>query len=318
MSDDPREATEVATPSVPPIRKRSLLKWVLVALGGLLLVVAVGIFGLVQTSKSRAKRTYPVAEVSIIVPTDAAALAEGERLAQARGCTDCHGAALVGRVFLEDPALGVYAGPNLTPASRVAQWSDGDIARLVRRGVRPDGTPAIFMPAHEYQRMPDAELGPIIAYIRSVPASDNDPGRCRFGLIGRVLHVTGGMPMLPAEIIDHQAPPSHDVDTSDPVAFGSYIADSCTGCHGVGLSGGKIPGTPPSIPIPANITPHETGLAGWTRDQFASAVRQGTRPDGTPLDPFMPFNNYSALTDHEIDSLWAYLQTVPAKEFGGR
>jgi hypothetical protein len=32
----------------------------------------------------------------------------------------------------------------------------------------------------------------------------------------------------------------------------------------------------------------------------------------------MPWKIFSGMTDDEITALWAYLQTVPPKEFGGR
>ncbi|MCB8977375.1 MAG: hypothetical protein H6657_08155 [Ardenticatenaceae bacterium] len=39
---------------------------------------------------------------------------------------------------------------------------------------------------------------------------------------------------------------------------------------------------------PKNIAPHETGIGGWTLEQFKAAIQTGNRPDGPTLDPFMP------------------------------
>ena len=71
-------------------------------------------------------------------------------------------------------------------------------------------------------------------------------------------------------------------------AYGAYLVRGCTGCHGDGLSGGPIPGAPPSTPVPLNLTPHETGLAAWTYEDFDKLLTQGVRKSGKKLDPFMP------------------------------
>jgi cytochrome c553 len=104
------------------------------------------------------------------------------------------------------------------------------------------------------------------------------------------------------------------------VAYGKYLAVTCTGCHGEGLSGGAIPGTPPDWPPAANLTPDEaTGLGGWTEADFFRALREGKRPDGTDLQgDFMPWKLTAKMTDDEIRALWMYLQTLPAKAEGGR
>lgn len=327
MSEDNVDNTEtptetVTTPAAPKTGKRGRVLKIVGALAVVLVIVgAIGALYVSRTSEARANRIYPVHDVMIVITEDPAQMViEGERLSRARGCSDCHGANLAGRTFLEDPALGTFVASNLTggEGSRVGEWSDGDIARVIRNGVNPDGTPAIFMPAHEYYAMPDREVGAIIAYIRSVAPVANDPGESRLGPIGRLLHVGGAMPIYPAELIDHEAPRPPDVVPSDLEAFGGYLADGCTGCHGATLSGGKIPGTPGSIPIPSNLTPHETGLAPWTLEEFDAALRQGIGRDGRELDPFMPSANYASLTDHEVEALWTYLQSVPATEFGER
>ena len=70
--------------------------------------------------------------------------------------------------------------------------------------------------------------------------------------------------------------------------YGRYLADvsGCHGCHGFGLSGGRVAG-PPDVPIAANLTP--AGLGAWTQADFVRAIREGRRPDGTSIHPFMPW-----------------------------
>jgi hypothetical protein len=72
------------------------------------------------------------------------------------------------------------------------------------------------------------------------------------------------------------------------------------------------------MPPAANITPHQTGLADWTEEDFFQAMREGVRPDGSDIDPFMPYEAFSGMTDDEISALWFYLQSVEPQEFGNR
>ena len=77
-----------------------------------------------------------------------------------------------------------------------------------------------------------------------------------------------------------------------------------------------IPGTPPDWKPAANITP--AGVGHYTEADFFRALREGKRPGGAPIDPFMPFEYTRNLTDDEIRALWLYLRTVSPKPFGGR
>ena len=127
------------------------------------------------------------------------------------------------------------------------------------------------------------------------------------------------MALLPAELIDHNAPRPTGVTPGETVEYGQYLAVGCSGCHGPGYSGGPIPGTPPEFPPAANITPDKTtGIGNWSKADFVKALREGKRPDGTDINPFMPWKNFSQMTDQEVGALWLYLQTVPPKAKGGR
>ncbi len=44
---------------------------------------------------------------------------------------------------------------------------------------------------------------------------------------------------------------------------------------------------------------------------FERAVRQGIRADGTVISPIMPWEQFSQLTDDEMEALWLYLQSIP-------
>ena len=89
------------------------------------------------------------------------------------------------------------------------------------------------------------------------------------------------------------------------------------GCHNAVLSGGKIAAGDPSWPPAANLTPTGIGTR-YDEASFFKALRDGVKPDGAAINPAMPFRLTKEMTDDEIRAVWAYLKTVPAREFGAR
>jgi cytochrome c553 len=131
------------------------------------------------------------------------------------------------------------------------------------------------------------------------------------------LFVFDKAPLAYALRVDQNAKHATAMVPTASVDYGRYLANSCTGCHGEHLSGGRVPGTPPSFPPARNITPDQAnGIGKWSKANFSAAVRTGKRPDGSALDEFMPWKAFAILNDMELDALWAYLQTVPARATG--
>jgi len=291
-------------------------------LAGIIAAVLVGILllgagGVYAASRSRQTATFTATPSDFPIPTDAASIAEGERLFRARGCSECHGADGGGAIPIDDPAVGCFASANLThfASADAAAWS-----RAVRDGLRADGTPLMFMPSAEMHPMPDRELGAIVAYVRTLPRVDNALPPATPGPVMRLVDVLGLFPLFPAHDIEHGTRPP-EIPAGRNAEMGHFIALGCTGCHGHQLSGGPIPGAPPDqTGLPPNLTFHATGLAGWTEEQFRTAMREGRRPDGTELNPeFMPWQStYRYLTDDEVGALYDYLQTVPHRPEGER
>jgi hypothetical protein len=61
-----------------------------------------------------------------------------------------------------------------------------------------------------------------------------------------------------------------------------------------------------------NLTPDkETGLGDWTVEEFIATMKTGReRGKGRPVLPPMPVQNLAALSDDDIRSLFAYLQSL--------
>lgn len=293
---------------------RRILKWAGIGVGsllGLLLLAAAAVF---LVSNDRLGETYAIALPPLEARVDSGAVMRGAHIAVIRGCTDCHGDGLQGQPFIEDGALGHLYAANLTGGEGGvgAAYTDEDWDRAVRHGIGPDGRPLLFMPSQEFHGLSDDDLGDLIAYVRSVPPVDNVLPASTVGPLGRVLYLTGSLPLVPAELIDHEAPRAPAPPAGPTAAYGAYLAATCTGCHGMDFAGGAIPGMPPGTPVPTNLTPDAaTGLGAWTQADFVRALREGVRPDGSAIDPFMPVRMTKKMTDDEIIAIWRHLQTLP-------
>lgn len=293
---------------------KKVLKWLGFILGGLvgLLVLALAVVYLL--SSSRINRQYEVDPPSVNVVSNAETIALGEHIATIRGCRDCHGENLSGTLFIGDPAIGTLYGTNLTPGpGGVSAYSDLDLVRAIRHGIDPDGRALLFMPSHEFFVINDTDLGALIAYLRSLPPTDNPAPEPKVGPLGRVLFLAGQFPLIPAEMIDHQAPRPEAIEPAVTTEYGEYLAAGCIGCHGIDYSGGSIPGAPPDMPPSSNLTPAGQ-VDEWTAEEFIQAMRSGTRPDGSQIDPSMPFSAVGKMSDDELTALWLFLTSLPAQE----
>lgn len=301
---------------------RTTLKWVgisLAVLAFLLIIISLAFYALGQ---SRLKHIYTIPEETIIIPADEESLAEGKRIFQYRGCEACHGEHLQGLVYMDNPAIGQVITPNLTTGQGGigAQRTDADLVRSIRHGVRPDGTALLFMPSTEFYYLSDTDLGRVIAYIRSVPPTDSEMPPSKLSLTGRiVMNVAKAITFLPAELIPHDSPRPVAPEPGITPEYGEYLALSCKVCHGQTLSGGEIPGFPPEWPSAPNLTPGKgSRLPTWGEEGFIEIIRTGQK-HGRVINPdYMPWKSYRHMSDDELRAVYAYLQSLPPKNFGNR
>jgi mono/diheme cytochrome c family protein len=70
---------------------------------------------------------------------------------------------------------------------------------------------------------------------------------------------------------------------------------------------------PWGVSFTANLTSDpETGLGKWTEEMFIATMKTGRHEGkGRPIKPPMPWFVVGALTDDDIKSLFAYLQSLP-------
>jgi mono/diheme cytochrome c family protein len=246
-------------------------------------------------------------------------------------CGNCHsprdedgefidGMELAGAFVIEEPAFRAYA-PNISPDQEtgIGSWSDEEIIRAVREGIRPDGSvmgPPMAYPF--YRDISDRDMQAIVAYLRNVPAVRNEVPRSTFNV---PLPPNWGPPVTSVP------EPSKD----DPIAYGRYLTHTlghCTDCHTPLVEGqhdfSRIGAGGNLFPMPfgftwsalaANITQHpQLGIGSWTDDEIKRAITDGVSRDGRQLLPFMGFEFYENITDEDLDYIVAYLRTLPPAE----
>jgi cytochrome c553 len=295
------------------------LKRVGVALGTLVVLIVVFAGFVMAKSSSLMTKKYPVVVAPIEVRTDSTSMARGEHLTTVIAkCVECHGSDLGGKTFIDDPALGLIVAPNLTAGAGgiAGKYSDAQLAALIRTGVKRDSTSTIIMPSDVYQWLTDDDVAAIVAYVRAQPPVNRTHPASFLRPVGRALAATGKLPVFTADGVSPTRTHEKSVTPDSTVAYGSYLANvgGCTGCHGPGLSGGKIAGTPPDWPPAANISP--TGLGKYTDAQVRDILLTGNRPDGTKVNAVMPWEFTRLMTPLELTATIKYLRTVPPKEFG--
>jgi mono/diheme cytochrome c family protein len=197
---------------------RKLLKWFGVIGGGLVVVAILLIVVLFFVGSRKVNRTYDVAIASVSVPTDAASIARGKHYVEGVGvCQVCHGQDLAGPViddckdvpcigFSDESMFGKIVPANLTSGlgGIGGSYTDDDYVRAIRHGIGLDNQALTIMPAEEYNKISDDDLGAIIAYLKTLPPVDNEVGESGLGPLGRTLaSFVGGL--IPASLIDHEA-----------------------------------------------------------------------------------------------------------------
>lgn len=299
---------------------KKLLLGLFVLVGLVVVTAGIGLAVVYQKTNAMMAERIDVTPAAIEIPNDVTSVENGAHIFVTRGCAECHGEDGGGRLIIPGGPMGKLGGTNLTAKNdgALARYdSSADWVRAIRHGLAPDGRKLLFMPSHEFQTYSDGDIGDLIAYMQTLPPADAGVVN-EVGPLARVLHLAGQFHLLPADLIDHPKVHGTDPVTGPTAEYGAYLGAMCIGCHGAGYSGGVIPGAPPEWPPARNLTMHDTGLKSWTYEDFVVAMRDGKRPDGAPISEIMPWKAMSHMHDWELGALWAYLQTLEPKAYGGR
>ncbi|WP_112323206.1 cytochrome C [Oceanibium sediminis] len=264
-----------------------------------------------------------LAALAPLAASAAGDVARGEYLVRGpAGCGNCHtpmgpeGPVMeqeLGGRLVEQNDMFTAIAANLTPGGPIADWSDEELARAIREGIRPDGSViGPPMPFSMYRGLGDEDLASIVAFLRTLPAVENDPGTSTYNI-----------PLPPAygPPIDSVTAPERAVS----VAYGEYLAGPvthCMECHtpmgpqgpmletDLGRGGFEFHG-PWGTSIAANLTSHEDGLAGYTDEQIKTMITKGVNASGDPMLPPMPYGYLAMMTPEDLDAVVLYLRSLP-------
>lgn len=298
---------------------KKILKWT----GILILVTILGIAGV---TGARQNLTYNAPYPKIKASKDSSIIARGRHLVNdIAHCNDCHSQAnadslislgqdvpLSGSVAFRLP-VGVIYSANITSDSLtgIGRFSDGEVARVLRYGVHPDGAPVYnFMP---FQNLSDSDLTAIISYLRVQPAVRQAKKSNELNLAGAMVKAFMVKPVGPsAPVISYLKPDS-------TAKYGEYLVQSvgnCSGCHtkrnlSGDIEGGLMAGGHP-MPnglVPPNLTPDSSGrIFGWSQEMFIQRFRMGKIiPESE-----MPWNAFKRMEDLELKAIYKYLHAIPA------
>lgn len=289
---------------------KKFLKWTGIVLGCLLLV-AIAFYAVAYFNvSSRANKVYDVKVQQLAIPDDSASYEMGRHTATIRGCLECHGANLGGKVFMSDSTpVAILYSANLTSGKGGINFTDQDWVRALRHGLTKENKSVWFMPVqHTTSQLSNNELGALICYLKKQPPVDNIQPKHELKPLGTILTFLDKFPLFPAEVIDHKATYVDEVKPEVSAGYGKYLAISCKGCHGDQFKGGpaNAPGEPPFPDLTS------TGNLGkWTSEQFVATLRTGTTPEGRLLSDYMPWKVFGkASTDQELQALYLYLHNL--------
>jgi mono/diheme cytochrome c family protein len=250
-------------------------------------------------------------------------LARGRYLAQSLlGCTTCHtprdftkhaappfaGMEFAGQAIDLPGFPGHLVASNLTPDKEAGtgNWSDDQIARAIREGIKHDGTTLFpLMPYMLYKNLSDEDLASVVVYLRSVAPVRNPLPQSKVNF--PVNYLVRGVP----EPVTHQV---QGPNPSDTLARGKYLVTLGCGCHDakkqLPFAGGENLRGPWGNFTSPNITPDASGMGYYSESTFMTAMRTGY-VGARELNQIMPYGEFKGLTDDDLKAMFAYLKTLP-------
>lgn len=264
-------------------------------------LAAIGFAAYVVISNHRMlDRRYPVARIAVMAASGAEAVQRGKRLADVTGCTDCHGADLRGKLFIDAGWLRarIYAS-NLT--LKAQRYTDEEIARIVRMGVRPDGTGVKVMPSMGYVRITAGETADLLAFIRSLPAGGEEQPEHWIGPLDHWELWRGTLKPSIAYVDGERAKSPPDAGPQHSMAR-RLAGIVCAECHGGDLRGNGWDSGAPSLAV----------AKSYSREEFGTLLRTGVGRGGRKLGLMSKVarDRLHRLSDEQVDALYAYLHAV--------
>jgi mono/diheme cytochrome c family protein len=280
--------------------------------------------------------------------TDPAVVARGEYLVYGPAhCVECHASSftefqkiinhekvpLQGGTSFAAPPLGVIYSRNLTPdpETGIGRYTDGQIARMMRYNVRPDGRASVgpMMPFHN---MSDEDMIAIISFLRAQPPVRNQVPENEWTMMGKVIRsISSTFKPRDSSIVNPPKTAPAEQPTRERGEYLSRYVANCVGCHtplhdttfeptGPEFSGGEEfePMPLPGVDMQTwfrtpNITPAKGSalLKFPDRATFVARFKVGGRQHpGTP----MPWEAYASMSADDVGAIYEFLKSLPPSE----
>jgi cytochrome c553 len=294
-------ATGICQQIVGEMIVKKFLKWLGFVAAGLVGVALIGLAYIYFASERVLDRTYAVADqAALVLPSDAAEITEGRRIAQLGGCLHCHGEKLTGGVVEDIPNLVRMVAPNLS--ALLPGYSDTQLTTVLRKGVKPDGKSVLFMPSEMFRHLSDADLARLVAYLRTVPVTpEGVQEKTEVRILGRLILAKGDFNPAASNIESLPAAVA-GFDANDPVSRGHYLVmNACSECHGQDLKG-FAPANSPALVV----------AKGYSLEQFTRLMQQGVGLGERQFKLMSPTAKarFTQFKPDEVAAVYAYLQTL--------
>ncbi len=297
----------------------------------ILTCVVLALVAWIQLSWDRDHDAHPAPRLR--ASQDPALIKQGEYVVRALAhCGDCHSPKgqeghmpgqepnmVGGRVF-DVPVFGRFVSVNLTSDRKtgLGDWTDEEIARVLRNGVSRDGHMRPFMAT--IAPMADEDLVAVISYLRTLRAAPGAVADDQPTLVGKFV-IKGMEP-------DRRQPPPYRAQGGVSVERGRYLAmgpANCAGCHSASSpASGLLPEQPylagplEAMPdetdasmefLPPNLTPDkDTGhIYNWDEDGFVARFKAGRVYEGS----HMPWESFGRMTEEDVRSIYRFLRSLP-------
>jgi mono/diheme cytochrome c family protein len=282
----------------------------------------------------------------VTASTDPMVIARGEYLVYGPAhCVECHASSfeefqkvvnnqkvpLLGGTRFAAPPLGAIYSKNLTPDkdTGIGRYSDGQIARMMRYNVRPNGRASVgpMMPFHN---MSDQDMVAIISFLRAQPPVRNQVPENEWTMAGKIIRSISSTfkPRQPSAVNPPRVAPPEKPTKERGEYLARYVAN-CVGCHtplhdttfeptGPEFSGGEefepmpLPGADMQLWF---ITPNITPMKGSAlmkfpdRATFVARFKVGGRQHaGTP----MPWEAFAKMSAEDVGAIYEFLHSLPA------
>jgi mono/diheme cytochrome c family protein len=325
-----------------------MLKKILLSTVAVILLAIVSVFIYVSQTWDKKYNDWPAPTLKS--STDSAVIARGRYLVTGPAhCNSCHVSSiqdmedsdkglpipLKGGVGLPMGPLGKIFARNLTPEKNtgIGRYTDEQIFRMMRHGIRPDGTASmpLLMP---FWKMADDDLVAVVSYLRSLEPVENIVPENQWTFVGKAVRsLTSTFKPIENPDAPKIAPPM----LPPSLERGQYLAlnvTNCVACHTprdittFEATGPEFSGGMEFEPWPElhkhfnidttlwlrtpNITPHPGGVFAKykTPEDFIARFRQGRTIPVSPMD----WGPFSRISDEDLTSIWMFLNSLAPVE----